>query len=122
MSARRISSASVCVVGSGERRLKISDLLPIHLGQVRVQPRRRRRRGTKLGRERRLALLEFIEPRLQARGAKTIGDRLDDAGELARDVVVIAALLHERELDLVPLPVHLGMELARELGDVLGLH
>jgi hypothetical protein len=35
---------------------------------------------------------------------------------------VIAALLHKRQFGLVPQPVHFRMELAHELGDVLGLH
>lgn len=47
-----------------------------------MQPRRLRWRSINLGRERRLALLQFIEMRLQTGRTQPVGDRLDDAGQL----------------------------------------
>ena len=42
-------------VGVGQRRLQVGDLAAVELGQVGMEPRRRRRRGRQLGLERRLA-------------------------------------------------------------------
>ena len=67
-------------------------------------------------------LLQLIELRLEPRRAQAPGDSLDQAAQLAADVLELAPLQPEIDLPLAVEAVHLPVELGDELLDQLRRH
>jgi hypothetical protein len=121
ISPRKIPRAS-SQPGVGERLVQALDLGPVDLGEVRVQPHRRRRVGGELLLHGRLAGLQVVQALLQAIGTVALDQGLDELVEPAPDLGELA-LLAGPGSGLVPAcPVDLRVVGRDELLDQLGGH
>ena len=105
-----------------QRRSQLGDLAAVDLGQVRVQPRQRRRRCGQLLGEFGAALLEVVERLLQRGRPQATGDRLDQPGQLALDLRQLAGGAFAGGVGAGALPVDLLLLGFGELGDEIRLH
>ena len=75
----------------GQRLLQVRDLLAIDFGQVGMEARCWRRSTAHKGCELLLPLLELLQPALEACGPQPVGNRIDEAVKLARDLLAARA-------------------------------